>query len=117
MKLKKDMERDYAKALENNSDFYGSGIYRFAERWAEMMEERLATGKSIADIAGQTSHDSDTEGITGVMYGCAVGVLAHFWEHGEELRRWHNLDTQVGEEGIEANKKRTVLNPALLNIR
>ena len=49
------------------------------------------------------------------MYGAAVFVLATCWEHGEELRRWHNVVTQIGTEGEEANKNGGVLNPALLS--
>jgi hypothetical protein len=50
------------------------------------------------------------------MYGCAVQGLAYFWEHGEELRQWHNLDTQIKDEGEQANKSGGVLNPAILTI-
>lgn len=65
---------------------------------------------------GSHVYSSHTEGITGFMYGCAVSALAHFWAHGEALRRWHNLDTQIGTEGEKANESGGVLNPALLNI-
>lgn len=50
------------------------------------------------------------------MYGCAVSALAKFWVHGEQLRIWHNLDIQIGNEGEKANESGGVLNPALLNI-
>jgi hypothetical protein len=48
--------------------------------------------------------------------GCAVSILSHFWKHGEELRRWHKIDTQIGDVGDKANESGGVLNPALLNI-
>jgi hypothetical protein len=51
------------------------------------------------------------------MYGCAVQMLAGCWIHGEELRRWYNLDTQLGTEGEAANSNGGVLNPVLLNIK
>ena len=51
------------------------------------------------------------------MYGCAVSILFQVWEYGDELRRWHNLDIQIGDEGDKANKTGKVLNPALLNIK
>ena len=57
-----------------NSDFYGSGVVRYAERWANMMEKEMEKGKSIIEIADATSCAADTEGITGFMYGCAVSV-------------------------------------------
>jgi hypothetical protein len=114
MKIK-DQET-WEKGKANNQDPYGSGIYRYAERWADMMEERMAQGAQLADIAKATSHEADDEGITGFMYGAAVSTLSHVWEHGEELRRWHNLDTQIKDEGERANESGGVLNPALLNI-
>lgn len=56
----------------------------------------------------KTSHDADTEGITGFMYGCAVNILAHVWEHGEELRRWHNGEYDYDGDGV--------VNPAILTV-
>ena len=70
----------------------------------------------MGDVAKQTSHDADLEGITGFMYGCAVSILSKCWKHGEDLRRWHNLDTQIGNEGEKANESGGVLNPALLSV-
>jgi len=32
------------------------------------------------------------------------------------LRKWHNIKTQIGNEGEKANASGGVLNPALLNI-
>ena len=49
-------------------------------------------------------------------YG-AVSTLSKVWEHGEELRRWSNLDLQIGNEGEKANESGGTLNPALLNVR
>jgi hypothetical protein len=116
MKLK-DQEL-WDRGVANNQDGYGSAVYRYAERWADKMEDLKDQGKLVSEIADQTSHEADTEGITGFMYGAAVNILASTWEHGEDLRIWHNLDTQIGTEGEEANKKPGVtLNPAILNIR
>jgi len=106
----------WAEGLANNTDFYGAGIYRYAEAWADLMEARLENGEALEDIAKETSHKADTEGITGFMYGAAVSILSQVGEYGEELRRWHNLDTQIGDEGEAANARGTVLNPAILNI-
>jgi len=102
--------------LDNNTDPYGRACYTYAERWADLMEAALAGGKPIADVAKATSHEADVEGITGFMYGCAVSILASCWEHGEELRKWHNLDCQIGTEGEKANDSGGVLNPAILSI-
>lgn len=49
-------------------------------------------------------------------YEISCEVRKGFLEHGEELRRWHNLDTQIGDEGEKANKGKGVLNPAIMKI-
>ena len=117
MKIVEGKETEYADYVAKNStDGYSKAVVDYGEKWAELMEKKLASGKKLEEIATLTSHDADTDGITGFMYGCAVSALAHFWIHGESLRKWHNLDTQIGNEGDKANESGGVLNPALLNI-
>jgi hypothetical protein len=106
----------WATGKANNPDPYGSEVYRYAEAWADLMEAAMAKGDKLEDVAKATSHKADTTGITGYMYGAAVSILASTWQHGEALRRWHNIDVQIGSEGERANEKGTVLNPALLSI-
>lgn len=117
MKLKPGTEQEYEQYRQRNSnDPYSARVVSYGEDWANLMEARLSIGESIEACAQATSRTADTDGITGFMYGCAVSALAHFWEHGEALRRWHNLDTQIGNEGERANESGGVLNPAILNI-
>jgi hypothetical protein len=97
-----------------NTDPYGNGVVVFAERWARLMQTEMALGKPLHECAEETSSEADIDGITGFMYGCAVGVLAKVWKHGEELRRWHNLKHQIKMEGEKANDNGGVLNPAVL---
>lgn len=100
----------------NADDPYGAACVRYAEAWADEMEKRMAAGEKLEDIASTASHDVDRRpgfGITGFMYGCAVQMLAQCWEHGEALRRWHNIDTQIHDEGEKANESGGVLNPAV----
>ncbi len=104
----------WEKCKANNQDGYGAAINEYANRWACLMEARMAAGEALADIAKQASREADTDGITGFMYGAAVSTLAAVWVHGEQLRRWHNKDTQIGDEGDKANEKGGVLNPAVL---
>jgi len=104
----------WKKSCDANRDGYGGAVITYAERWARMMESRMAKGERIADIAEECSHLADEEGITGFMYGCAVSILAAVWIHGEALRLWHNLHTQIGDEGKRANDSGGVLNPAML---
>ena len=102
---------------------YGYSVQLAAERWADEMEQQmtLVPGLTVADVADNcfkiTSEWLGRWSLTGFQYGCAVAILATVWEHGEALRRWHNLDTQIGDEGVRANESGGVLNPALLNIR
>jgi ferric-dicitrate binding protein FerR (iron transport regulator) len=84
-----------------NHDPYGAAILRYAETWARLMEARLLAGDALADIAERTSQTADNEGITGFMYSCAKRILASYWQHGEELRRWHELTTQTGSKATE----------------
>lgn len=116
MKLK---DRDsWAEYVNNNSSdpYSGAGV-RFAERWANLMEEYMENGTPLKDCAKKASREANTEGITGFLYGCAVSILADVWEYGEELREWHNLDTQIGDEGEKANKEGKVLVPTIITVK
>lgn len=117
MQLLEGTEHDYAVWRAKNDDPYSRRCFTFAEEWAELMEQALARGERLADVANPTSRTADTDGITGFMFGMAVAILAKHWVHGEELRRWHNRDTQIHDEGDKANEQPgAVLNPALLTI-
>jgi hypothetical protein len=109
-------EEGWNKFKSNNTDGYGGRVVRYAEEWARLMQTRIDNGGTIQGSAEETSRMADDDGITGFMYGCAVGVLAKVWKHGEALRRWHNKETQIGTEGDKANESGGVLNPALLSI-
>lgn len=110
-------EAGWQKFKENNQDGYGGAVVTYAERWAQLMEVEMANGKNLKEVAKAASFEADLEGITGFMYGCAVSILASCWKHGDLLRRWHNLATQIRDEGEKANEDGGVLNPALLSIR
>lgn len=109
-------EEGWKKAVAANDDPYGSACIRYAALWAAMMEEKMHSGETLEACAEPCSRYADVEGVTGFMYGCAVSMLAKAWVHGEELRRWHNKDSQIGTEGDKANETGGVLNPALLSI-
>ena len=109
-------EAKWNESVETNNDPYGSGVTRYAARWANYMDARIANGEQLSDIADDASREADKEGITGFMYGCAVSILSQVWKHGEELRRWHNKKTQIHNEGDAANETGGVLNPAIMTI-
>ena len=109
MKVKN--EEIWKEYNDKNKDAYGNATIRYAEKWANLMEKEIESGKKLIDIADKTSNEADTEGITGFMYGCAVGCLSSCWEYGEELRKWHNK-----QYGVDENQS-GVVNPAILTIK
>ena len=109
MKIKVGMKKEFQKFIKINSkDFYSLGTINYLKRWADLMEKEIENGAKVADIADKTSHIADTEGITGYMYSCAVSALSHFWEYGEELRKWHNKKYNHDGEGV--------VNPAVITV-
>jgi len=109
-------EELWKKGLEvNQKDPYGARIYEYALDWANLMEDEIAKGKKLEDVAVECDRKANYDGITGFMYGAAVSILSQAWVHGETLRRWHNLKIQIGTEGEKANENGGVLNPALMN--
>ena len=114
-------EEGWKKCKDNNpknedgSESYGSVVNTYAENWADAMEKEIEGGAILADVAETTQKQLSHYGISGFQYGCVVSTLAGVWEHGEALRRWHNIDTQIGTEGARANDEGGTLNPAVLN--
>lgn len=113
MKIIEGKEKEYKDWYDKNSDGYSRACFTYAERWGEMMEEKIEESsddimKVIVDNAYKLSNEADVEGITGYMYGCAVSILSQCWKYGEFLRKWHN-----GEYNYNGNG---VVNPAILSI-
>ena len=90
-------KKAWQEVKDNNQDDKGGEVVRYAEAWADLMEERMANGEKLEDIAKDTSHEADTNGITGFMYGCAVSTLSQTWKHGKKLGRWSNNDLAPGQ--------------------
>ncbi|MBQ8044515.1 MAG: hypothetical protein IJ272_10320 [Clostridia bacterium] len=94
----------------NSNDPYSFGVVTYAKYWAKYMQHLMRKhNKSVKDIAEQTSHVCDIEGITGFMYGCAVSILAEVWKYGDDLKSWHNKEW--GCENCDG-----VVNPAIITI-
>lgn len=94
MKIKEECKKDYEKFENNNQDFYGAGVIRFTERWADAMEEEIERIGTISfDKARGLSYKCDTEGITGFMFGCAKSILKQWWLHSDIFTReeWQAL--------------------------
>ena len=112
MKILEGHEKEYKDWYDENSDRMG-GVCLYAERWAEMLENKIEsstedTMKVIVDNADRLSHEADVEGITGYIYGCAVSILSKYWKYGNYLRRWHNKKYKYNGDGV--------VNPAVLII-
>lgn len=117
MKIKQGKEAEYATYKEINSkDGYSKGVVDFGDRWADLMEADMATGKSLRECAQDACSRADTGGITGYMYGAAVSALSQLWEHGDDLRAWHNRQYVSEEKAAEADKTGGVVNPAIVTI-
>jgi len=102
---------------EKDPTGYGLAIIEYAEKWANLMEEKMKEGQKLKDVWKKASFTANDDGITGFMYGMAVNILFQTWEHGSELRKLHNLDIQIKNEGEMANKtEKVVLNPAIITI-
>lgn len=113
MQILNGKEQDYKEWYDKNSDPYGRASFEYAERWAEMLEDAIDNSteepiKVIIDNAEKFSHEADTEGITGFMYGCAVNILSHCWKYGEDLKKWHNKKYNYEGNGV--------VNPAIITI-
>jgi hypothetical protein len=93
---------------EKNSDPYGARCVSYAKEWALLMQVGIKEGRLVKDIAEQTSHEADYDGISGFMYGASVSILSQCWKHGEELRKWHNKEYNHEGNGVA--------NPAILTI-
>lgn len=102
-------QRTWDAMVQNNTHSYGSEIIRFSERWADLMEEKMASGARLKDIAEETSYEAGTEGINPWMFGHSLRVLVKCWKHGNALRRWYN--SKFGMEGKFANWNGMLLIP------
>lgn len=89
MKIKPGMESVYASLKnEMTQDDRNNAVISYAERWANMMEQRISNGASVSEAAAQTRYETNQENLSWFMYGNAVRVLVNFWDHGDELRQW-----------------------------
>lgn len=109
--IKDDLKDEYQHyAVLNSADAYSNCVVQYAAQWGELMEQKIAEGAKLEEIAKATCIEVDRRpgfGISGFMYGAVVRELAQFWIHGDALRVWHNA-----RYGVKAEK--SVVNPAVL---
>lgn len=109
MKVIEGKEKEYEQYVKNNSkDAYSKAVVTWGENFAKLLDG----GRSDFDVM---THESDTEGGTGFMYGCMIEAIAHFHPRGEEVRQWHNTQWG-GKRAGEVNKSGGVINPAIIEI-
>ena len=90
----------------NKNDKYSARCVSFAHDWAIGMQSHIPPGAEAKQItqlialnAEAEASKADYDGITGFMYSAAVTMLSQCWLYGEDLRRWHNKEVQIGDEG------------------
>lgn len=104
-----------AKNAPRGSSFdnYVAEILAYTERWAELMQKQVPEDKPLTrEIMDSTSHEADTSGITGYMYGAAARAISTHWIRGDEFRALYN--SQYGDQGEEATKQKATINPAIV---
>ena len=79
MQIKQGKKAAWQRHVKINDDPYGKAYIDYTRAWAELMEKRIGDGERLEDIASSTSHEANTDGITGFMYGCAVSLLSELW--------------------------------------
>ena len=93
MKILEGHEKEYKDWYDKNSDGYGRACFTYAERWAEMLENKIESStedvmKVIVDNADKLSHEADTEGITDIcmdvqlVFFHSVGSMENILESG-----------------------------------
>jgi len=73
-------------------------IVDYSERWARLMQMRLINAETLEDIAQETSHEANIDGVSITMHFHAVWLLSGSWKYGEELRLWHNKKCGVSKD-------------------
>lgn len=104
-------KKDWQKWVRVNSkDGYSKAAMKFARRWAKYMQYLMKKhNKPVSLIANEAYKVCDVEGITGFMYGCAVGALSSCWKYGDDLKKWHNKEW--GNEDAKG-----VVNPSIITL-
>ncbi|MFH1089447.1 MAG: hypothetical protein V1716_03420 [Candidatus Uhrbacteria bacterium] len=82
----------------------GQSIFSFAERWVELMEEKMKEGGDLSIVAEEMIGPAENSGreMSGAGFGRAVALLSETWTHGDELLAWYNLR----QERIFGSKKK-----------
>jgi hypothetical protein len=83
----------YRVAERSQDPVYALAVLSLAERWAELMEVRLAAGENIAGIAEETRRavtpDTDAIAPRTVWGDFIADYFEDCWRYGLAFRRWY----------------------------
>ncbi len=91
-------------AIANNADgAFGSTVLKFANRWATIMEQKMAAGEKLTpEMIYQASRETNMD-VRNYHADYARGLLAQTWEHGAQLNR--TLAVHESATGLQAIAK------------
>lgn len=84
-------KKEWKDIVAASPDGYNDRVIIFVERWARLMEGRMANGDTLETCAEETSLLANKKGIPGFAYRLAVYILVRVWVHGKQLCNWYNL--------------------------
>lgn len=79
----------WQKQVNMQTSPYGKNTVAFIEKWAELMEAKIAKDYVVSEIANSTSMEVD-DSITDYVIAISIQWLAEVWIYGEELLGWKN---------------------------
>jgi len=81
----REKELEHVRTINRKSP-YGAATIAYMDAWGDMMEA-IIVAEGIAALTPerveQTSHDADTDGITGFMHSWSMSVLQSLWVYGD----------------------------------
>ena len=89
MQIAPGKEGEYRQLKEGKSQYH-QDVLNFAERWSLLMEQQMAAGSRLNEVAARTARRAADKSMSGSQYACAVSALAYYWVHGEDFQRWHD---------------------------
>jgi len=103
---------------KHDSKILALGIFEYANRWACIMENGLAQGKRVSDVAKEARDEADPPGtweVTLFQHNYAVSMLWHDWFEGNALALWWNVAILGVTEGMKALREGRLINTAMMS--
>lgn len=73
--------------FDRNQDDYGRRCITYAQDWAKLIQVKIREGVPLTkELVNELSHQADTDGITGFMYGASKNVLRTTWKHWNRIK-------------------------------